>query len=1003
MVVRDTVETTEIRLDPSEWDAHVAPPGYAQVVVGGPGTGKTEFLARRIVAAIDTGCHPAGIVVLTFSRSSVNDLRTRLFSMVGSASYQVQVATYHSLANRLVEAHHTELGWRSAPTVLAGPEHERFVLSLLEQENPDNWRASYGPIIKTPAMAAEVTDFILRFHEQTMTIGDLARSSVPEWEGLAGFLQRYDKELTIAGRIDYGRLLKEAVVVLETNPDLVANYAHVLADEYQDTSHAQARLLFGLATASKSLTVAGDPYQSIYSFRGTDLDNVLNFPANAADALGTNAERLVLTTSFRVPRQILDAAVNVTGRVLPGAAGKVESVRNQGSVATHVFDNPDAESEWIAADIERLHLVEGMELPRIAVFTRSGGGFQDRVAASLDRRSLPHTLTLEQLEDQPVVRFVHDLVAVAGFVATNHLANTGLGDDASHDNPGAGIAETVRSILLGPFIAAPPGAVNAVVRNVDEGAAWVTEIAERIPHGSALASLLNDTAWATEMPIEQGLWHLWQTLPALHAIAADDDRLSDRKAWSAFAQSAARFGSRTGAATLRDHQLLSTTSDIEADPLFSFRSGPAAGVTIATLHGAKGTEYDAVYIAHAIEGLLPDLRTKDSLLKTRLLNPQLPEDPSAYVQFRLSEERRLAYTAMTRATDRVVWTATLLDSPSEQIEPSRFLHQIADPSRPTTIDRPLTRRGYEAALRRVMHDPFERDVDRLAAMCVLAEGPDHGFPEAVRRYGVLEPGADSGFVPPDHRFSPSQATMYAQCPRRYALDRFATRMKPTTFNMVLGTLIHEVLEIAETEVINVGGERSTFERAQAILDEIWGKYEFGSGSVARSWYRKAVSILEHQYTKWPPSGRPVKTELSLPLELDGTRWTGTVDRIEQVGDTLKIVDYKTTSNVPTVEEAAESLQLGFYVLATLADPGLAELGTVRSAEFWFPAPDPNKNAIKTRSFEMAKLDAVRDQLVSIAHGVHNEEFPATPNPDCNTCDFLPVCPAQKEGREAFSR
>jgi superfamily I DNA/RNA helicase len=91
------------------------------------------------------------------------------------------------------------------------------------------------------------------------------------------------------------------------------------------------------------------------------------------------------------------------------------------------------------------------------------------------------------------------------------------------------------------------------------------------------------------------------------------------------------------------------------------------------LHRAKGTDFDVVYIAHAVEGLLPDLRAKDSLLRTRLLNPRLPEDPLEYVQFRLNEERRLAYTAMTRATDRVVWTATELDSPSQQLEPSRFL------------------------------------------------------------------------------------------------------------------------------------------------------------------------------------------------------------------------------------------------------------------------------------------------------------------------------------------
>jgi len=980
-----TALVPEIRIDPDGWDDHIDAPGHAQMVVGGPGTGKTEFLCRRIVAAVEGGCDPAAIVALTFSRRSVNDVRTRLFSAIGSASYRVQVATYHSLANRIVEANYAALGWDSAPTVLAGPEHERFVLSILEQEDPSNWRPTYRPIVHTPAMASEVTDFILRFHEQTMTIADLERSSVPEWDGLAGFLRRYDDELTATGRIDYGRLLNEAVVVLETDPDLAAGYAHVFADEYQDTSHAQARLLFALARSSKSLTVAGDPYQSIYSFRGTDLDNVLKFPANAIRALGVEADRLVLTTSFRVPEQIIDAAVAVTGRALPGAAGKVKSLRDRGSVDTHVFDNPDSESEWVARDIERLHLVEGIDLGRIAVFTRSGGDFQQRLAASLERRSIPHTLTLEQLEEQPVVRFLHDLVAVAG---------------ADQDPD---VADVMRSILLGPFISATPGAVNEVVRRVDAGSSWAQEISKRIEGGSHLSRLLDNSDWATVLPAELGLWHVWETLPQLHLLAVDDERASDRRAWSAFAQSVTRFGSRAPHATLRDQQVLAATSDIEADPLFSFRSGPVAGVTIATLHGAKGTEYDAVYIAHAVEGLLPDLRTKDSLLKTRLLNPQLPEDPTEYVQFRLAEERRLAYTAMTRATDRVAWSATVVDNPSEQIEPSRFLRQIGEPTKPTIDTRPLTRRGYEASLRRTLHNPMATDVDRLAALGILSQGPVHGLADAGHRYGTAEPGAGEGFVPPNHRMSPSQASTYDECPRKFALDRFATRRQTSTFNMTLGNLIHKVLELAEQAVIGSDRDRSTLREATDILEELWDDFDLGTDSVARSWRRRAESVLEHLYGKWPESGAPVSAELSLPLDLDGTEWKGKVDRIERVGGSLKVVDYKTSKSLPSIAEAGSSLQLGFYVLAAKADAELSERGSITGAEFWYPAPEPNKNAIKTRHFDMANLDDVRDRLVTIALSVRDEQFPAVPNARCDRCDYQSVCPAQKEGREAFAR
>jgi superfamily I DNA/RNA helicase/RecB family exonuclease len=981
----EAVEVPEIRLVPDAWGENLTPPGLPQMIVGGPGTGKTEFLCRRIATAVSNGADPASLVALTFSRRSVNDIRTRLFTSIGSASYRVQVATYHSLANRLVEKHHAALGWSAPPVVLAGPEHERFVLSILEQEDPNEWRTSYRPILATPAMATEVTDFILRFHEQTMTIGDLERSSIPEWEGLGGFLHRYNEQLLATGRIDYGRLLNEAVIALETDPQLAENYAHVLADEYQDTSHVQARLLFALARPSRSLTVAGDPYQSIYSFRGADLDNVLNFPSKASAALDSPTERLVLTTSFRVPETIIDAAVAVTGRVLPGAAGKVDTIRKGGTVATHVFDNQDAESEWIAKDIERLHLVDGVALPRIAVFTRSGGDFQQRIAAALERRAIPHTLTLEQLEDQPIVRFVHDLIAAASTT------------DADEQ------ADIVRSLLLGPFIEAATGTVNEVARHVNRGSTWADAIRSRVPVGHGLAGLIEDHQWATAESAETGLWHLWTNLPQLHNVAVDDAFVADRRAWAAFAQAVRRFGSRIPHATLRDQQILASASDIEADPLFSFRSMRTAGVMIGTLHGAKGTEYDVVYIANAVEGSLPDLRAKDSLLKTRLLNPHLPEDPAEYVQFRLSEERRLAYTAMTRATDKAVWTATVVDSPAEQVEPSRFLRQVGEPSEPAVEARPLTRRGFEAALRRSAYNPSASAVERLAALSVLGSGPDHGLAEPDHRYGVLEPGSDNGFVPADVRMSPSRASTYDECPRRFAFERFASHRDRSTPNMTFGILFHKVLELAEAEAIAAGERRSSLERALQLLDQVFDEYDLGPQAVAAAWKRRAVIGLEQLYSMWPGEGEPVRAEISLDVELGGTQWNGKVDRIERASAGLKVVDYKTSKQAARVADAAESLQLGFYILAALEDAELTQDEDVIAAEFWYPVAKPLKSGISRRSFDLAKLDDVKARLIEIALAVTEEDFPPTPNANCDRCDYQPVCPAQKEGREAFSR
>ncbi|MEN8042022.1 MAG: UvrD-helicase domain-containing protein, partial [Actinomycetota bacterium] len=502
---------SETRIGPDQWAEHQVPPGRPQIVVGGPGTGKTAFLCNRIAAAIESGAvSPEETIVLTFSRSGANDIRTRLASLLGSVSSRINVSTYHSIAMRIGEAHATDLGWTSPPSVLAGAEQERFVASLLSDEDPAAWALPFRPILTSNEFAGEMTDFILRCHEHLKQPSDIAKEDRDLWKGIPGFFDRYLKVQVLRGRTDYGRVLSDAVAAIESSPSLSEQYRLVVADEYQDTSPAQARLLLGISQHTSDLIVAADPYQSIYSFRGTDLDNVFSFPDATERALGKRSERLVLTTSFRVPSEILSSAVAVTRRELRGGAGKVLSTRTGGSVMAHTFSMRSEEADWIASDIERLHLLEGVPLERIAVFMRTRTEFAAELATALDQRSLPHTHDESRLADEPIVRFVRDLVAAT------------TGDD-----------DALRRVLLSPYIAAPVGSVTSLEQKLRSGSGLAELISETITDGEGLAELISDDSWATESPAPVGLWTVWTTLPQLASVAIDDSRRSDRKAWAA--------------------------------------------------------------------------------------------------------------------------------------------------------------------------------------------------------------------------------------------------------------------------------------------------------------------------------------------------------------------------------------------------------------------------------------------------------------------------------------
>jgi CRISPR/Cas system-associated exonuclease Cas4 (RecB family) len=531
------------------------------------------------------------------------------------------------------------------------------------------------------------------------------------------------------------------------------------------------------------------------------------------------------------------------------------------------------------------------------------------------------------------------------------------------------------------------------------GEAWDAIVESAVPDGGPLAALLSEPSWATATPAPSGLWHIWRTLPRLTAIATNEDNVEDRKAWSAFAQALDRLAERAPSATLVDHERLVGHSDFEADPLFDFRLADLRGVTITTLHRSKGTSFEVVYIAQANEGTFPDLRATDSLLGSRYLNPHLPADAGSYRDFRLDEERRLAYTAMTRASVKVVWTASAAQG-EHGIRPSRFLPLVAPLTDPDHDTAPLTRRSFEAMLRRTLADPEALDADRLAASTVLANGPEHGLGEPLERYGAKLHGPDDHIVPDALRMSPSQANGYLDCPRRYAVDRYLMTRSDETDHMRFGSLIHKVLEEAERAASQDGRERADADDANAWLDRVWDEYGFGEDAVGGAWRRRAVGMLNDIYRLWPSSGRPVGFETALKMTIDGTPWLGRADRIETKGSSVFVVDYKTGGPV-TKADAAESIQLGYYVMAASENPEITGHGEVVGAEFWYPKIT-NKSSIGTRAFDMANLSTVRERMVEVTSAIHAEQFTPTPGPQCESCAVELVCPARQAGAEAFA-
>ena len=990
-------------VDPDQWDKAIAAIKGPQLVLGGPGTGKTEFLVRRAVHLVtEAGVHPEQITVLGFSRRGVAEVRRRIRSKVPGTMGALDIATFHSYAARLVEHDCGAVGWAENPQILTGPEQVALVHQLLTAENRHDWSPAFAQLLTTRTFAGEVTDFILRAAEQMETPDSLAARARADWRGLPEFFRSYQDELRRLGRIDYGTLIASAVLLIDQATEPERSTEHfVLVDEYQDTTTAQVRLLQALQRRGSNILAAADPYQSIYSFRGATVENVAAFDTDFATAEQT-ATRILLTTSFRTPAAILDAAVQVTTGDLPGATGSVVPAPGNGVVEVYRFDQQVEEADWIAAEAQRLHLVERIPYSKIGVFVRSKRRLLADLSRALERRHVPHELPGSRLTDQPAVRFLLDLAVAA----------------SGCDGPIAA-EQALRRVMLGSRIGLTIGGFRSLERRTRVLGSWVAAIRERLPEWQPLADLLENAAWATHDPAIAGLWQVWRSLPGIEEMVNDPTAAEERAAWRSLSQVLTRWEERNPEGTLLDYRRLAESEDFEAQPLLSYRRPEGDRLTLTTLHQAKGLELDVVFIADAVDGVFPDLRTRDSLLGVRHLLPHVPAETAEYRAFRLQEESRLAYTAMTRARRRVVWTATergLDDGPGR---PSRFLSKLAagldsplgrppgrvricGPVEPgQSIRLPVTIHEAEAALRRCLVDVGAPRPTRLAALHLLADGKNWGMRPATAFAGVLERGPNTGLLPETLTLSPSQAQLYEQCPRRYALERRLKVGSDSSLHAAFGTLIHDVLEQVEQTALAAGRVRATREEALAELEHQFDPEEFGGPPFATSWLQRGIDGLVRLYDKWPaPRRRAIALERELVTSVGGVRWVGRADRIDTSDRGLTIVDYKTSKYPPPIPEAAESLQLGFYALATSRDPELAELGPVVGAELWYPMR--SAKSVTTRKFDMGNLGEVEARLENVAAGIQSEDWAPSPGDQCERCSLRQICPAWTEGGPDYS-
>ncbi|WP_420709978.1 ATP-dependent helicase [Streptomyces sp. NRRL B-1347] len=482
------VRTPPVSADPPELDARqravVDHDGGPLLVLAGPGTGKTTTLVESVAARIAKGTDPERVLVLTFSRKAAVELRDRMAHRIGAADAP-QATTFHSFCYALVRAHQDADLFVEPLRLLSGPEQDVAVRELLagqlglgeEGLSRVRWPDELRACLTTRGFADEVRAVLARSRE--LGLGPAAldafarRSGRPDWRAAAAFLAEYLDVLDLQGVLDYAELVHRAVLLAhrpEVARALAAQYDAVFVDEYQDTDPSQVRLLHALAGGGRDLMAFGDPDQSIYTFRGADVNGILQFPADFPRADGTPAPVEVLTTSRRSGAGLLAATRLLTRRMpltrLPAAKVRAHrelaAVRDDGRVDVLTFPTAGAEIDNIADVLRRAHLEDGVPWSEMAVLVRAGARTLPSFRRALTAAGVPLDIDGDDipLRHEPAVtalltalRTVATAVDQArlGETARSDAARAQEGDEARAEGPIGARAEGAAARTEGPI------------------------------------------------------------------------------------------------------------------------------------------------------------------------------------------------------------------------------------------------------------------------------------------------------------------------------------------------------------------------------------------------------------------------------------------------------------------------------------------------------------------------------------------------------------------------
>ena len=626
-------------LNPQQAEAVINTEG-PMLIMAGAGSGKTKVLTCRVANLLPKGVRPYRILAITFTNKAAAEMRERVNNMSGPAAKEVWLFTFHAFCARFLRMEIDKLpGYGGNFAIYDTADSQNLIKQILKEMNLDDKRFQPSGILSRISNAKNALQDAAAFARQA---GDFYEQKV------ADIYSRYEQKLQLNNALDFDDLLMLSIKLLQENKEVREKYQdrfdYLLVDEYQDTNHAQYLLTKFLAAKHRNICVVGDADQSIYGWRGADIQNILDFEKDYPDA-----KVIKLEQNYRSTQIILDAA-NAVIENNTGRKPKNLWTENKSGADIIYFQAVDErdEARFVIEQLQNLQRTENKKLGDMAILYRTNT--QSRIFEEmLIKSGISYNMVgglkfYERKEIKDIIAYLRVIFNPADSLSLLRIINVpkrGIGDASLAKIQAYAAANNVSLFEAVSNAAAIDGLSSRFVSKLDDLAGIIFELmnlANEAPVEDLIDRVLRDTGYLEELENER--------------TPQAQSRIDNLHELISVAQEFAASEEENNLENFLAHVAL--VSDIDDTEL-----GEDA-ITLMTLHSSKGLEFPVVFLVGMEEGLFPHART--------LMD-----------ETEIEEERRLCYVGITRAKEKLFLSSTKMRTiygNTVTYPPSRFLQEI---------------------------------------------------------------------------------------------------------------------------------------------------------------------------------------------------------------------------------------------------------------------------------------------------------------------------------------